>query len=86
MFVMGVFHSLGMVTMSGVLLRAVEERFRGRVMGIRMLAVYGLPLGLLIAGPLVERIGFATTASAFVAVGLAFTALIAWRWRAVMWS
>ena len=52
LFVMGVCHSLGMVTMSGVLLRIVADRFRGRVMGIRMLAVYGLPLGLLISGPL----------------------------------
>ncbi len=86
MFVMGIFHSLGMVTMSGVLLRAVEERFRGRVMGIRMLAVYGLPVGLLIAGPLVDRFGYPAVASLYVAVGLTFTVAIVWRWRRVMWS
>jgi predicted MFS family arabinose efflux permease len=86
LFVMGMCHSLGMVTMSGVLLRVVSERFRARVMGIRMLAVYGLPIGLLISGPLVERFGYPATASLYVAIGLAFTGVIAWRWRAVMWS
>ncbi len=86
LFVMGVCHSLGMVTMSGVLLRIVADRFRGRVMGIRMLAVYGLPLGLLISGPLVERFGYPATATLYVAIGLTFTAVIAWRWRAIMWK
>ncbi len=86
LFVMGIFHSAGMVTMSGVLLRAVEDRYRGRVMGIRMLAVYGLPVGLLITGPLIERFGYPATASVYVAIGLGCMVLIARRWRAVMWS
>jgi predicted MFS family arabinose efflux permease len=85
LFVMGIVHSLAMVTMSGVLLRVTAERFRARVMGVRMLAVYGLPVGLLITGPLIERFGFAAAASLYVALGLLFTTLIAWRWRASLW-
>jgi hypothetical protein len=54
-------------------------------MGVRMLAVYGLPLGLLAAGALIERIGYPLTVVALAAGGLAFTALIAVRWRAAMW-
>jgi hypothetical protein len=75
-----------MITMSGVLLRAVEDRFRARVMGIRMLCVYSLPFGLLLTGPLIERFGYPATATLYVVFGIVCTALIAWRWRSVMWN
>ena len=54
-------------------------------MGVRMLAVYGLPLGLLAAGGLIERFGYAATASAYCVVGLLLTGAIAARWRAALW-
>jgi hypothetical protein len=54
-------------------------------MGVRMLAVYGLPVGLLIAGWLIERFGFAAAASLYVALGILFAAVIAWRWRTSLW-
>jgi hypothetical protein len=40
-----------MLALSIMLLRSSDQRFRGRVMGVRMLAIYTLPLGLLAAGP-----------------------------------
>ena len=42
-------------------------------MGVRMLAVYGLPLGLMAAGALIDLIGYPLTISALSVVGLAFT-------------
>jgi hypothetical protein len=69
-----------------VLLRAVENRFRARVMGIRMLCVYSLPFGLLLSGAAIERFGYPATATFYVALGIVGTALIAWRWRKVMWD
>jgi hypothetical protein len=54
-------------------------------MGVRMLAVYGLPLGLLGSGFLIARIGYPLTITASAALGLAFTILIGVRWRASMW-
>ena len=42
--------SLSLVPMSVLLLHSAGERFRGRVMGVRMLAIYGVPIGLLAAG------------------------------------
>jgi hypothetical protein len=68
-----------------VLLRTSGEKFRGRVMGVRMLAIYTLPIGLLTSGALVEHIGFRATATLFACLGLAVTALIAVRWRAHLW-
>jgi hypothetical protein len=68
-----------------MLLRTSSEPFRGRVMGVRMLAIYSLPFGLLVAGALIERIGFGATATLYAVIGLIFTAVIAVRWRADLW-
>ena len=86
LFVTGFVQSLVMVPMSVVLLRSSDAAFRGRVMGLRMLVVYSLPVGLLIAGPLIESIGFRATASIYCVVGLIFTAVIGLYWRSHLWS
>jgi hypothetical protein len=69
-----------------VLLRVADEAYRGRVMGVRMLAIYSLPIGLMVGGALFSRIGFVWTVTLFAGIGLAFTALIAKRWSACLWS
>jgi hypothetical protein len=75
-----------MIAMTAILLAEAGDRFRGRVMGVRMLAVYGLPLGLMASGVLIERIGFPLTIGALTTIGLAFTILIGIRWRASLWQ
>jgi predicted MFS family arabinose efflux permease len=82
----GFAQSLSLVPLSVMLLRTSSEKFRGRVMGMRMLAVLGLPLGLLAAGALIDRVGYNATATAYCAVGIVFTLLIAVRWRAELWQ
>jgi predicted MFS family arabinose efflux permease len=82
LFVTGFVQSLSMLPLTVLLLRTTGDKFRGRVMGVRMLAIYTLPLGLLAAGTLVEYIGFAATATLYAVVGLACVALIAILWRA----
>ena len=81
----GIFQSITMVCHTVILLRASGQRFRGRAMGVRMLAIYSLPLGLLIAGALIGQIGFHATAALYAVVGLVFTLVIAWRWRDSLW-
>ena len=81
----GVAHSAGIIPIAMILLRNSDEKFRGRIMGIRMLAIYGNLPGLLLFGPLVARIGYPATASLYCVLGLAFTVFIAIRWRAQLW-
>jgi predicted MFS family arabinose efflux permease len=81
----GCSQSLGQVPMAALLLRNSEEQFRGRIMGIRMLAIYGNLPGLWIAGPLIAGFGYSFTATLYCAFGIAFTVLIAVRWRAQLW-
>jgi predicted MFS family arabinose efflux permease len=81
----GFAQSLSMVPMSVMLLHSAGPRFRGRVMGVRMFAIYGLPLGLLPAGALIDQIGFAPTISLYGCLGVVATLAIGVRWRAALW-
>ena len=82
----GFAQSTSQVPMSTLLLRNSDARLRGRVMGIRMLAIYGAVPGLLIAGPLIAHFGYALTVALYCAFGLTFTVLIVRRWRAYLWQ
>lgn len=84
--VAGFTQSLSMVPLAVMLLNVAGERFRGRVMGVRMLAIYGMPVGLVAAGPLVERIGYVPTASGYCVLGILLTIAIAVYWRADIWA
>lgn len=81
----GIMQSFCMVSLQISLLREAGERFRGRVMGVRMMAIYSLPIGLLAAGPLIELMGYRAMASLYAIIGLVFTTIIALRWRADLW-
>jgi MFS family permease len=86
LFAAGFVQNVAMISMAGTLLAAAGDGFRGRVMGVRMLAVYGMPLGLIASGALIERIGYPLTISAMAAVALVFTVLIGMKWRGSMWQ
>ncbi|MEN3354325.1 MAG: hypothetical protein V7640_2483 [Betaproteobacteria bacterium] len=81
----GCAQSVSQIPMAAMLLRTSGQQFRGRVMGIRMLAIYGNLPGLLLSGPLISRFGYAVTASLYCSLGLAFMLLIVVRWRAHLW-
>jgi predicted MFS family arabinose efflux permease len=81
----GFAQSFSMITLAVILLRTAGERFRGRVMGVRMMAIYSLPIGLLIAGPLIERVGFAPTMTIYAVAGLLAMLFIAVHWREDLW-
>jgi predicted MFS family arabinose efflux permease len=81
LLIAGFVQNVAMISMMASLLAAAGDEFRGRVMGVRTLAVYGLPLGLMAAGVLIERIGYPATITASAALGLALTLLIAARRR-----
>src|SRR3990167_2072115 len=81
----GIAQSTSMLALSMLLLRSVDQRFRGRIMGVRMLAIYPLPLGLLFAGTLIPRIGYVWTVDLMLACGLLLTLAIGVAWRDELW-
>ena len=82
----GFAQNICLVPLAGVMLKASEPAYRGRVMGMRMLAIVGLPTGLMLSGPLINQIGFAMTASIYSIIGLLLTGAMALRWRHQLWS
>ena len=85
LMLVGFMQSLTMVSHTVILLHASVSKLRGRIMGVRMLAIYSLPLGLLAAGALIGRIGFRATVSLYAVIGLVLTIVIAVRWRGALW-
>ena len=81
----GFSQSLTMISIAVILMRSASEHFRGRVMGVRMMVIYGLPLGLLAAGSLIDLIGFAATGTLYAASGLGLMLVIVLHWRADLW-
>jgi hypothetical protein len=51
-----------------------------------MLAIYTLPIGLLVAGALIPRVGFAALVAVYVGLGLLALAVLAWVWRQELWA
>jgi MFS family permease len=81
----GFAQSMSQVPMAAMLLRNAGAQYRGRVMGIRMLAINGNIPGLLISGPLIASYGYPATAALYCAIGITFTVLITLHWRGVLW-
>jgi predicted MFS family arabinose efflux permease len=86
LFVTGFVQSFCLTPLAAIMLRAAGEEMRGRVMGTRMLAIWGLPLGLLAAGPIIPAIGYSATTLLYAGLGLAATFAIGYRWRRALWS
>ena len=86
LLVSGFAQSLCMTPLAAVMLRSASEEMRGRVMGIRMLAIWGLPLGLLAAGPIIARFGYPAATLLYAGAGLAATIAIGYRLRAALWE
>jgi MFS family permease len=81
----GMSQSLSMISAAVILMRTASARYRGRVMGVRMMVIYGLPIGLLAAGSLIDLIGYGATGSLYAISGLIAMAAIALHWRADLW-
>ncbi|MGQ0749469.1 MAG: MFS transporter [Betaproteobacteria bacterium] len=85
LFLAGCAQSVSQVPMATLLLRLSEVKYRGRIMGIRMLAIYGNLPGLLISGPLIALFGYPATATFYCMIGIVFTLVIGYRWRTQLW-
>jgi hypothetical protein len=86
LFGIGFVQSFCLTPLAAIMLRSSDDAMRGRVMGVRMLAIWGLPLGLLAAGPLIAGIGYSATTLLYGGLGLAATFAIGYSWRHSLWQ
>ena len=85
LFISGLAQSFCMTPIAALMLRSASEEMRGRVMGMRMLAIWGLPLGLVAAGPVIAHFGYVACTLLYGGGGLAATLAVAYRWRRELW-
>lgn len=83
--VIGLTQMLCILPMAVLLLRGAPAALRGRIMGLRTLAVYGLPMGLLGTGPLIAHLGFTATTALYGALGSLATLLLLLAFRSAIW-
>jgi len=76
----GIFQSFSMVIMAMLILRYTSEDMRSRVLGVRQLAVYGLPLGLVISGFVSENFDVVAALIGNAVVGLILLAFVLITW------
>lgn len=84
--IFGMATSVAMITMQTVLMTSATPEFRGRVMGVRALAIYGLPLGLLGGGWIAENYGVRSAFLVLGGLGLVMTAGAVVKWRLLLRS
>jgi hypothetical protein len=77
LLVAGVGQSFSMVNLDTLLLRLPPAELRGRIMGVRSMAVYGLPMGLLLVGALADILGAPAALFVIALGGVAMTVSIA---------
>ena len=85
LFFAGFVQSFCLTPLAAVMLRGSGDGMLGRVMGMRMLGIWGLPLGLLAAGPVIEHFGFPATTLLYATLGLVATFAVGYRWRGALW-
>jgi len=81
----GLSQGLGQTVMATLLIRHCDPALRGRLMGIRMLMIYGNIPGLMLAGWLIPRLGYPLTATLYGTLALGLGVLITIRWRQYLW-
>jgi MFS family permease len=81
----GIAQSMSMISAAVILMRTASAHLRGRVMGVRMMVIYGLPIGLLAAGSLIDLIGYSAMGSVYAVAGIIAMSAIAVHWREDLW-
>ena len=79
----GLVQSVCMVTMAILLLGNTSADIRGRIQGLRSLAVYGLPIGLLVSGGMADAFSVSTALAINGVIGIVVTVVIVLRFRGV---
>ena len=85
LFAMGLAQSFCLLPVVAVMIRTSSAEMRARVMGVRIVAIWGLPLGLLASGPVIAHFGYAACTLLYALAGIAATIAIGRRWRGALW-
>jgi MFS family permease len=86
LLLIGIAQGISMISLAVSLLTTVAPHFRGCIMGVRMLVVYGLPVGLMASGSIIEAFGFAATLTIYGLIGISMSMLVGIYYRTSLWN
>jgi MFS family permease len=79
LFMYGVAGSISMISMAVLILSIAQKDMIGRVIGIRQLAIFTLPIGLIISGYLIDIVGILISLQVVTILGLLLTLILTYK-------
>ena len=79
LFMYGVAGSISMISMAVLILSIAKKDMIGRVIGIRQLAIFTLPIGLIISGYLIDIVGILISLQVVTILGLLLTLILTYK-------
>ena len=77
----GISTSISTILFSMLILTITEKKMIGKIMGIRQLAIFAFPIGLLIGGYLIDNMGIEFSIQAIGLLGLLIAILFGYKSR-----
>ena len=79
LFLYGIAGSISMISMAVLILSIAQKNMIGRIIGIRQLAIFTLPIGLIISGYLIDVIGIVISLQVVTISGLILTLILTYK-------
>ena len=79
LFLYGIAGSISMISMAVLILSIAQKHMIGRIIGIRQLAIFTLPIGLIISGYLIDIIGIVISLQVVTISGLILTLILTYK-------
>ena len=84
LFAYGTAGSISMISMAVLILSTSKKQMIGRIIGVRQLAIFTLPIGLIISGYLIDIIGIIISIQVVASIGIILTLILAYKSKNLM--
>ncbi len=84
LFTYGTTGSISMISMAVLILSIAKKHMIGRIIGVRQLAIFTLPIGLVISGYLIDVIGIVISIQVVSSIGIILTLILAYKSKNLM--
>ena len=80
----GISSSITMVNMSILILSITEKNMIGRIIGIRQLAIFTLPIGLILSGYMIDKTGIISSIQIMSVIGIIISIILSFKSKNLM--
>tara|TARA_B100001750_G_scaffold82620_1_gene65488 strand:- start:253 stop:573 length:321 start_codon:yes stop_codon:yes gene_type:complete len=80
----GISSSITMVNMSILILSITDKNMIGRIIGIRQLAIFTLPVGLILSGYMIDKTGLISSIQIMSVIGIIISIILSFKSKNLM--